>query len=399
MKNAKSSGRKLPGRFRVRWYDPNGNERMLTFLKKVDAETKRTELESKLGDGSYRDPAAGRTKMADLAEAWLASKVDLRRSSWSRYRGVLDFHILPRWGTTSVARVSHEDIVKWLADLMADSVKTGKPLSPSTIRKIYVVLKGVLGYAVRTMKIANNPAIGVPLPRYTPTEHIYLNNLQVEGLADSCGPYRTLILFLGYTGVRWGEATAVQIKHVDLKQRRVRIAQAWGYEKGKLYLESSTKNHERRSVPIPAFLVKELEATMTGRKQEDYLFTAPMGGTLMLRNFMRRHFAAAVITAGLDGLGVTLHKLRHTAASLAIASGADVKVVQTMLGHKTATLTLDTYGHLWPDRLDEVSDRLDVQRAKALEKARKKAEKAAKRAQQLEAELAALRSGETDRAA
>jgi integrase len=53
------------------------------------------------------------------------------------------------------------------------------------------------------------------------------------------------------------------------------------------------------------------------------------------------------------------HELRHTAASLAIASGADVKVVQLMLGHKTATMTLDLYGHLFPDRLDELADRFD----------------------------------------
>jgi integrase len=46
------------------------------------------------------------------------------------------------------------------------------------------------------------------------------------------------------------------------------------------------------------------------------------------------------------------HELRHTAASLAIASGADVKVVQQMLGHQSATMTLDLYGHLFGDRLD-----------------------------------------------
>jgi integrase len=58
--------------------------------------------------------------------------------------------------------------------------------------------------------------------------------------------------------------------------------------------------------------------------------------------------------------GMHPHELRHTAASLAIASGADVKVVQQMLGHKSATMTLDLYGHLFPDRLDEVADALDV---------------------------------------
>ncbi len=59
------------------------------------------------------------------------------------------------------------------------------------------------------------------------------------------------------------------------------------------------------------------------------------------------------------------HQLRHTAASLAIASGADIKVVQQMLGHASATMTLDTYGHLFDDRLDEVSDAMDAARAAA----------------------------------
>lgn len=73
---------------------------------------------------------------------------------------------------------------------------------------------------------------------------------------------------------------------------------------------------------------------------------------------------------GLDDLDLTPHKLRHTAASLAIAAGADVKVVQTMLGHKSAVMTLDLYGHLWPDRLDEVADRLEEGRRLVLERRR-----------------------------
>ena len=60
------------------------------------------------------------------------------------------------------------------------------------------------------------------------------------------------------------------------------------------------------------------------------------------------------------------HELGHTAASLAIASGADVKVVQQMLGHKSATMTLDQYGHLFGDRLDVVADAMDAARVHAL---------------------------------
>lgn len=74
-------------------------------------------------------------------------------------------------------------------------------------------------------------------------------------------------------------------------------------------------------------------------------------------------FNPAAIAAGLTGL--TPHALRHTAASLAIASGANVKVVQTMLGHKSATMTLDLYGHLFADQLDDVADAMDAARARA----------------------------------
>jgi integrase len=71
---------------------------------------------------------------------------------------------------------------------------------------------------------------------------------------------------------------------------------------------------------------------------------------------------------GLGHINLTPYKLRHTAASLAIASGADVNVIQTMPGHKSATLTLDVYGHLFPDRLDEVSSAVHKRRAKVLAK-------------------------------
>jgi integrase len=66
----------------------------------------------------------------------------------------------------------------------------------------------------------------------------------------------------------------------------------------------------------------------------------------------------AVGAAGLAPLRI--HDLRHTTASLAIAAGADVKVLQTMLGHASAVMTLDRYGHLMPGRAQEIADRLDV---------------------------------------
>jgi integrase len=80
-------------------------------------------------------------------------------------------------------------------------------------------------------------------------------------------------------------------------------------------------------------------------------------------------FRRAVFDRAAAGIGMPRlhpHELRHTAASLAIASGADVKVVQTMLGHASAAMTLDQYGHLFGDRLDEVADAMDAARAAAV---------------------------------
>lgn len=79
---------------------------------------------------------------------------------------------------------------------------------------------------------------------------------------------------------------------------------------------------------------------------------------LRLGNWRRRVLDPACATAGLQG--VTPHDLRHTAASLAIASGANVKAVQRMLGHASAAMTLDIYAGLFGDDLDGAADALDA---------------------------------------
>ncbi|HEV7211922.1 MAG TPA: tyrosine-type recombinase/integrase, partial [Blastococcus sp.] len=82
---------------------------------------------------------------------------------------------------------------------------------------------------------------------------------------------------------------------------------------------------------------------------------------LRVHGFRRRSFDRAAAAIGLPGL--VPHELRHTAASLAIAAGANVKGVQSMLGHASAAMTLDRYGHLFGDELDAVADRMDAARA------------------------------------
>jgi integrase len=94
---------------------------------------------------------------------------------------------------------------------------------------------------------------------------------------------------------------------------------------------------------------------------DDLVFPSAAQTPLRVQSFRRWHFDRAAVAAGLDGL--VPHELRHTAASLAIASGASIKGVQSMLGHASAAMTLDRYGHLFGDELDAVADRMDAARA------------------------------------
>ena len=149
----------------------------------------------------------------------------------------------------------------------------------------------------------------------------------------------------------------MRVGKLHLLSRRATISEAVTEVNGAL-VWGTPKGHERRDVPIPRFLVDELAEKVAGKDPDELVFLGTRGSALRVRVFRRGGFDAAIERLSLAPMHP--HELRHTAASLAIASGADVKVVQQMLGHKSATMTLDLYGHLFGDRLDEVADALDV---------------------------------------
>ena len=373
VEKAKKAKRTPPGRWRVRWYDPAGKPKAKTFAKKSQAENYRTEIEAGLAEGSYRDPAAGKVRFHEIAEKWLGAQA-LKRTSRAKYRDVLDGHILPRWGDLPVNAIEFDDVAVWLAELQKPKADGGRALGASQTRMVHSVLSMVLDWCV-PRRLATNPAKGVPLPKLPPSDHVYLTYEQVEELATAAGQLRTkygqptaatgvsrvLVLLLAYTGLRWGEASALRVRHVNLDRRRIEVATAFNEVDGELY-EDTPKTGERRTVPLLRSLVEELRPLAVGRDPDTLVFRTAQGKPLRIRNWRNREFNKARTEAGLDGIGLTPHKLRHTAASLSISGGADVYVVQRMLGHAKPSMTLDTYGHLWPDRLDEVADVIDARR-------------------------------------
>jgi integrase len=128
----------------------------------------------------------------------------------------------------------------------------------------------------------------------------------------------------------------------------------------------ATKTHERRTVRLPRFLCEQLGAYLAGRSHArgDLVFTMPQGGPLREPKFAERYFKPAALTAGLPA-ALRVHDLRHTCASLLIREGASIKAVQHHLGHKSASITLDRHGHLFPEESDHLTHRLDRLHAQA----------------------------------
>jgi integrase len=253
-------------------------------------------------------------------------------------------------GPVKLNEVSHADVQAWASAL-------GASRSASTAIKAHRVLSLVLALAVRDGRLVRNPADGIGLPRETQRDRHYLSHAEVAALADAAGADRALILVLAYTGLRFGELAALRVRRLDPARRRIEVAESVTSVNGAL-IWGTPKGHARRWVSIPRFVAAELGIVVAGRGPDKLVFESHHGGVLRSSNFRRDVFGPAAGASGLDGL--VPHALRHTAASLAIAAGADVKVVQQMLGHKSATMTLDLYGHLFESRLDEVADRLDA---------------------------------------
>jgi len=318
--------------------------------------------------GTYVDPAKSKILLGEWAERWLAGQGHLKPSTYARYASVVGRHVLPKWRAVPLVDMSHAEVQGWVGGLAANH-------SASTARKAHRVLSLMLSLAVRDGRLVKNPADGVGLPREVQQDRAYLTHEQVRELAEACAEppasvlkrraerghgsadYELVVLFLAYTGVRFGEMAAIRVRRLDPLKRRIEIAEAVTSVNGAL-VWGTPKGHARRWISVPRFVADRLGEHVAGRAPEDLVFTSPQGEPLRASNFRRDVFTPACRRVGLEGL--VPHGLRHTAASLAIAAGADVKVVQQMLGHKSATMTLDLYGHLFDDRLDEVADALDI---------------------------------------
>lgn len=342
-------------RYRVRYRKPDNTQTdRRGFKTKREAEDYLASVQVSKLRGEWIDPTRSRITVGEWAEKWYAAQLQLKATTLSNYRYTLDAQIIPTWGKVRLPDVGHADVQAWVTSLSA----TRKPAS---VKQIYLVLAGVMKYAIRDGRLSRNPCDGIQLPRLVREQRGYLSHSQVRELAAACGDYGDIVLFLSYTGLRWGEMAALKIGRLDMTRRRIDVAEAVSPARGQL-VWSTPKSHSSRSVPFPAFLTDALLARCSGRLRDDLVFVGPDGGVLRSGNFRRRQFASAVALMQERDPSfpyIAPHDLRHTAASLAVSAGANVKAVQRMLGHASAAMTLDVYADLFDDDLDAVAIALD----------------------------------------
>lgn len=341
-----------PIRWRVRYRTPEHKQTSKRgFHTKGDAEDFAATVEVSKLRGEYISDTAGRVTIGQLGERWLNLK-DIRKPSYVRtLRGAWETHVRPRWGSVAVSNVKRSAVQEWVTKLAGER-------SASVTRRAHNILAGILDLAVDDRALLANPARGVELPTKHRGAHDYLTLAQVDALAVEAGANGPFVWFLATTGLRWGEATALQGKHVNRKAGRIRVDRSVT-RVGAEFVFGTPKTGERREVPVPASILVAMPTTMP----EALVWPVPGTGELRRMQKATGWFAGAVKRCqAVDEHfpTVTPHDLRHTAASLAVSAGANVKVVQRMLGHASAAMTLDQYADLFDADLDTVATRLEA---------------------------------------
>lgn len=343
-------------RYRVRYRKPDHTETQKRgFTTMREAQLYLSMVTVSKSKGEYIDPSSSRVPVRMFADSWLRAKQPpmSKPSYYTTLEQSWRNHVAPMWADREIWSIRRSEVQDWVSELATQKSRT-------VVLRALGVLAGILDVAIDDRRLTNNPARHIRnLPRNGPGKRrVYLSHDQVTTLAASSA-HPTMVLTLAYTGLRWGEATGLRVRSVNQLRRRFVIEENAVMIAYEIHV-GTPKTHERRSVPYPQRLAPMIEEACAGKGPEGLLFG---DGVHHMRNSgAQGWFANAVKRAQAVDPSIprlTPHDLRHTAASLAISSGANVKAVQRMLGHASAAMTLDTYADLFDDDLDAVAQRLN----------------------------------------
>jgi integrase len=304
---------------------------------------------------------------------WLSTRRSIRPSTARTYRIHVDKYLVPALGQLRLAELSGRDIARMFAVLAGTRNRRGRVYSPAMLQRIRATLRAALNAAIREGLIRDNPARRVELanPR-RPHAVVWTDRRVTDWQATGEHPtvavwtaaqlayflhaargerFYPLWWLVALRGLRRGEACGLRWVDVDLDQHCLSITQQLTYVDGKLVVSEPKSRASRRVVALDPATVQVLhaqarrqraDAAKAGDAWQDtgYVFTRP-DGTPLRPDSVTQRTRHLIGRTGLPP--VRLHDLRHGAASLAHAAGADLKTVQDQLGHASIVLTADTY--------------------------------------------------------
>ena len=337
-----------------------------------EAEAVAARILEDLRRGTYAD--VGRTTLlSHVLKEWLsecAYRVELK--TYERYRSIVDLHIVDALGSVRLRDLGPGSISEALTDWMKQARKDGRPgaLSPTSVNHIFRTLSTALNFAVRRGYLAKNPCQAIlPPPRVKSDRPIItLDALHtLLGYADD-DSFRTAIITAIGTGLRCAELVALRWKDIDFENGLLHAWRAATVKEGVLTEKKPKTQRSRRTLALPGFVLSALsvlrneqsaryeQLALPAQNEETPVFET-CGASWKPGNFSCR-FYRAVKRAGIDKC--RLHDLRHTFASLLLASGIDLKVVSDALGHSTISTTANLYVHIVPALKASAANRLDV---------------------------------------
>lgn len=298
-------------------------------------------------------------------EQWVEQVVKLtkRPNTYSDYHSVVKCHLIPALGHIKLQKLT-------IGHLQAFYAEKRKTLKPKTLALINTALSGALEDALKQGFVARNVAKLVDLPGVERYEGEVLTVEQAKKLLAAAHGSRleALLLVAVTTGMRRGELVALRWSDVDLEKGTLQIRHTLSRISGMGFVEGEPKSKAgRRRIMLSSVVIKALEehrmrqaearATMGDRWQEHELIFPNIYGSFFSPTHVWTLFKKLLQVAGLPA--VRFHDLRHSAATVLLAAGVDLRVVSELLGHSSVAITADIYGHVLPEMRREVVKKVD----------------------------------------
>lgn len=316
----------------------------------------------------------GAQTCGQLFEEWFAAKRAWRESTRKGHREKLDQHILPVIRDVPAERLNASHIDAVFARIrernaaIESSTLTGHIVGLTTQKHIHGVIRAALNWAVRNRRLMFNPAAGVELESAPRRAVVIYDGAQIAAFLDHAANDRLALLFrlVLLRGLRRGEAVGLRWTGVDLDARQVRIYDPVLQIGGKVSTGRTKTAAGERHVSLDEATCEALRAHKAVQaahrlawaqayEDNDLVFAREDGSPLRPDQVSKR-FKQLAEAAGLPV--IRLHDGRHSAASLGLAAGLDIKIVSDQLGHSTTTITRDLYQHVTTAIRDDAAERV-----------------------------------------